>query len=149
MGAPQGGVLGAFLQLLKGRMRLVKRTALLLALLLPAAAGAQMFKCADKAGKITYSSQACKDIGLSSAGEVRDTVTVIPAPPMPPKPKPGAEKPASPAGMAPPAPAADAAKKAEPERRCFQVTKTIKTDKGVVTTTSTRCNDTPEEEAKK
>ena len=119
----------------------MKRLVLALALLLPAAAGAQMFKCTDRAGKITYSSQACSEIGLSSAGEVRDTVTVVPAPPMPPKPKPGAEKPASPASMAPPAPTADAAKKGEPERRCFQ----IKTAKGF----ATRCNDAPEDEAKK
>jgi hypothetical protein len=121
-------------------MGIMKRLALLLVLLLPAAAGAQMFKCRDAAGKITYSSQACKDIGLTDAGEVRDSVTVVPATPVPAQPKPGAAKPAAPkpaaASMAP-----EAEKKDEPERRCF----TVKTAKGVVT----RCNDKPEEEEAK
>ncbi len=120
-------------------MRVMKRLALLLALLLPATAGAQMFKCKNAAGKITYSSQACNEIGLTSAGEVRDSVTVVPSTPMPAQPKPGAPKPAAAASMAP-VQSADAAKK-EDERRCF----TIKTAKGF----ATRCNDKPDEEARK
>jgi hypothetical protein len=111
-----------------------------LALAIAMEAGAQTFKCRDAAGKITYSSQDCAGIGLKSAGEVHDKINVSPGykAPVPPKPPAGQAKapPASPAAMSP----AEAEKKA-PERRCF----TVKTAKGVVT----RCNDTPEDDAKK
>lgn len=111
-----------------------------LALAIGTEAGAQTFKCRDASGKITYSSQACTDIGLKSAGEVRDQINVSPGykAPVPPKPPAGQAKapPPSPAGKSP----ADTEKKA-PERRCF----TVKTATGVVT----RCNDAPEDEAKK
>lgn len=100
------------------------------ALMLCHSAGAQMFKCADKAGKITYSSQACNELGLQDAGEVKDRLQVTPAPP--PSARPAA--PASSSSQAPQAPvqpaAEDAAKK--PEQRCF------------TTKSGTRCNDGPE-----
>ena len=67
-----------------------------LALAFCAHAQAQMFKCRDAAGKITYSSEDCKKIGLAPAGPIKQNqVTVAPAlkpkaaPPA--KVKPGAE----------------------------------------------------------
>lgn len=99
-------------------------------------AAAQLFKCRDAAGKITYSGTKCSDLGLKDAGEVKDRIQVTPAPP------PSAQQPASSTRRendeppaATPAPAAEAPK--EPERRCF----TVKTAKGNVT----RCNDKPDE----
>lgn len=103
--------------------------------LVAAPAGAQpVYKCQDAAGKVTYASHACADLGMRSAGEVKKSINVAPAFKAPPRP-------AAPA----PAPAAQAArpkaeKAAEPERRCF----TVKTAKGVVT----RCNDKPDEAEK-
>ena len=59
-------------------------------------AQAQMFKCSDAAGKITYSSEDCKKIGLAPAGPIKENqVTVAPSlkpkAATPPKVKPGAE----------------------------------------------------------
>ena len=111
---------------------LVPRIALAaLALLLSAGASAQTYKCLDAAGKVTYSSTACADLGLRDGGEVRDRLNTSPAQKIPPP----APKPAA----APAAAQKDAAKPAaqgaaEPERRCF------KTAKG------TRCNDKPEDD---
>ena len=107
-------------------------------------ASAQMFKCTDKAGKITYSSTKCSDLGLKDAGEVRDRLQVSPAPAVAPTVPP----PAAPATSAPPSsppvsgpvvqpeapkPAA-AADPANPEKRCFVVT-------GAGGKKVTRCND--------
>ena len=96
-------------------------------LMLCHAAGAQMFKCADKAGKITYSSQACIELGLKDAGEVKDRLQITPAPP--PSTRPAAPASSSSEGtQAPVQPAAeDPAKKSD--RRCF------------TTKSGTRCND--------
>ena len=107
------------------------------ALLLSQGAMAQMFKCTDKGGKTTYSSQPCNELGLKDAGEVRDRIQITPAPvqsaPSRPSSSQGVrveqDKPLEVA--APPAPK-------EPERRCF--TTNVK-GKSV-----TRCNDKPDEE---
>lgn len=105
--------------------------------------GAQVFKCKDAAGKISYGSRACGEIGLSSAGEVKDDINMIPAN----KPPPVAA--ARPARVAAPAPApkkpASAQASDDDGRRCFVTTRTVKTSKGNQTVQSTRCNDEPEE----
>jgi hypothetical protein len=93
-------------------------------------AGAQqVYKCQDAAGKVTYASHACEELGMRSGGEVKQTINVAPAQKVPPRPATPA-----PAVQAPPPKAKPAA---EPERRCF----TVKTAKGV----TTRCNDKPED----
>jgi Domain of unknown function (DUF4124) len=95
-----------------------------------AQAGAQqVYKCQDAAGKVTYASHACEDLGMRSAGEVKGSINVAPAQKAPPPPA----APARAAQAAPP----KAEPAAEPERRCFKV----KTAKGV----ATRCNDKPED----
>lgn len=95
-------------------------------------AGAQqVYKCRDAAGKVTYASHPCADLGMRSAGEVKDSINVAPAQKVPPRP--AAPAPAPAAQAAPP----KAEKAAEPERRCFKV----KTAKGF----ATRCNDKPED----
>ena len=118
----------------------------LIALLVAQQAEAQMFKCADKAGKITYSSTKCSDIGLKDAGEIRDRLQVTPAPQVSPPPAPPAApaKPASPPVSGPtvqPEPTKPAAA-AEPEKEksCFTVT-------GAGGKKVTRCNDKPDEPA--
>jgi hypothetical protein len=94
-------------------------------------AGAQqVYKCQDAAGKVTYASNPCADLGMRSAGEVKESINVAPAQKVPPRP---AAPPATSAQSAPP----EAEKAAEPERRCFRV----KTAKGF----ATRCNDKPDE----
>jgi hypothetical protein len=114
-----------------------------LAFSLCADASAQMYKCRDAAGKITYSSQECAEIGLKPGGEVPERITVTPAyqpPPAPaatrPVPPRAGEKRDSPASQVP-----EPERKADPERCCF----TVKTAKG----TATHCNDKPEEDARK
>src|SRR5207253_6574861 len=59
---------------------------------------AQTFKCANAAGKITYSGTKCSELGLKDAGEVKDRLNVNPAyrPPAraiesPPSPAPAAK----------------------------------------------------------
>ncbi len=102
-----------------------------LALLLCQEAAAQTFKCTNAAGKVTYSSSRCAELGLKDAGEVQDRIQVTPAPPAqtvgsPPARRTGpqsAEEPAKPAAAAEPE---------TPERRCF------------TTKTGTRCNDKPD-----
>jgi hypothetical protein len=95
-----------------------------------AQAGAQqVYKCQDAAGKVTYASNPCAELGMRSAGEVKESINVAPAQRVPPRP--AAPPPA--AQAAPP----DVETAAEPERRCF----TVKTAKGV----ATRCNDKPED----
>ena len=89
-----------------------------------------MHKCKNAAGKITYTSQECKQLGLVDAGEVTGKISVTPAVQQN---YPKWDKPAPP----PPAEKAEAPK--EPERRCFS----SKNAKGG--SSSTRCNDTPEE----
>jgi len=106
------------------------------ALLLCHELAAQTFKCTSAAGKITYSSMKCSDLGLKDAGEVKDRLNVNPA-----------YRPPSPAIVSPPpAPAAKAqsaeipsaeAEPADPARHCF----TVRTAKGSVT----RCNDKTDE----
>ena len=103
--------------------------------LVAAQAGAQqVYKCQDAAGKVTYASHPCAELGMRSAGEVKDNINVAPAYKAPPRP--AAPAPA-PAEKAAPPKSEKPEKAAEPERRCF----TVKTAKGVVT----RCNDKPEE----
>lgn len=111
-----------------------------LALAIGTEAGAQLYKCKDAAGRITYSSQDCASIGLIPAGEVREKVNVAPAFKPPPQPKPPAPTQAQPAPKPAPA-AAEPEKKKEPERRCF----VVQTPKGPVT----RCNEKPEDDEKK
>jgi Domain of unknown function (DUF4124) len=98
-------------------------------------AGAQqVYKCQDAAGKVTYASHACEDLGMRSAGEVKGSINVAPAQKAPPAP--AAPASARAAQAAPP----KAEPAAEPERRCF----TVKTAKG----TATRCNEKPEDDGK-
>ena len=105
-------------------------------------AAEEMYKCRDASGRITYSGKECKQIGLTSAGEIKGRITVQPAlktPPAPPAPPPAAAakddaaKDAAPSGKDG---TGSAEGSATPERRCF----TTKTAKG----TATRCNDVPE-----
>ena len=103
------------------------------ALLLSAGAAAQTVKCVNAAGKVTYTSGTCANLGLKDAGEVRDQLNVSPAGRVVPF-----TAPPAPAAAAPPAGAtggagANAKPAAEAERRCF------KTAKG------SRCNDDPAE----
>lgn len=130
-------------------MRIANLPLLLLALALPGAVAAQAtYKCTDKAGKVTYTSTECHLLGLKPQGEVVDRMNTAPAY----RPPPQAAKPAAKSGSVwtpPPNPAANPASpsaaggedKADPERRCFKV----KTATGF----ATRCNERPEEEAKK
>ena len=107
------------------------------ALLLSGELAAQTFKCTDAAGKITYSSMKCSELGLKDAGEVKDRLNVEPAY-RPPARAIESPRPPAPAANAPntETPAAGA-EPATPERRCF----TVATAKGKVT----RCNDKPDE----
>jgi hypothetical protein len=108
------------------------------ALLLSGAVAAQTYKCTDKAGRVTYSSTQCSELGLKDAGEVPDRINVNPAY-VPPRQSPEQRSSRAPAPSKAPAeekPAAAAPAPAEPERRCF----TVQTPKGPVT----RCNDKPE-----
>ena len=106
------------------------------ALLLCHELAAQTFKCTSAAGKITYSSMKCSELGLKDAGEVKDRLNVNPA--YRPPARAIVSPPRAPAAKAqnteiPPA----AAEPADPERRCF----TIRTAKSNVT----RCNDKTDE----
>jgi hypothetical protein len=105
-----------------------------LALVAAQAGAQQVYKCQDAAGKVTYASHACEELGMRSAGEVKNNINVAPAQKVPPRPAAPAQAPA--AKAAPP----KAEPPAEPERRCF----TVKSSKGVVT----RCNDKPEDDDK-
>jgi len=109
------------------------------AALLPGVAGAQLFKCADARGKITYTGTKCSELGLKDVGEVPERINVSPAyrapagsASRPPPPTPAAQTPE------PPKPAADGEEQ-NPNRRCF----TVAVGKGK---TATRCNDKPEED---
>jgi len=99
-------------------------------LLLSAGAAAQTYKCVNDAGKITYSSASCANLGLKDAGDVKQQINVAPAqripPPAPPT-RPAAKPPEAATSEAPP-PGANAEKI---ERRCF------------TTKTGTRCNEGP------
>ena len=103
---------------------------------------AQVAKCSDAAGEITYSSKPCNLIGLRDVGPIGDRVTVVHEPPVVVRPAPAREvrprpAPAPAVAAAPPAaPAAGAPP--VPERRCF----TVKTATG----TAVRCNDRPADE---
>ena len=97
-------------------------------------AAAQMFKCTDAAGKVTYSSSACSELGLKDAGEVKDRLQITPAPP--PSARPAVPSSAS---QSPPVQPTPTATEDKPERRCF--TTSVK-GKSV-----TRCNDKPDEPA--
>ena len=111
----------------------------IVALLFAQHAAAQMFKCVDKAKKITYSSTKCSDIGLKDAGEIRDLLQVTPAPAnVPPVQKP-ASPPVSGPVVQPEAskPAAAAEEGPDPKRRCFTIT--LANGK-----TAVRCNDKPD-----
>jgi hypothetical protein len=43
------------------------------------AAEPQLFKCKDAVGRVTYASSECGELGLSSAGEIKDRTSVSPA----------------------------------------------------------------------
>ena len=109
------------------------------ALLLSGELAAQTFKCANAAGKITYSGKSCKELGLKDAGEVKDRINVNPAY-RPSTPETRSPRPSSAPAAAPQAPSTDAptaaADPANPARHCF----TVHTAKGNVT----RCNDSPD-----
>ena len=119
-------------------MRTAKLVLALSALLVSGELAAQIFKCTNAAGKITYSGTKCSDLGLKDAGEVKDLINVNPAY------RPPARAIGSPSSPAPAAKApntempAAAAEPAKPDRRCF----TVHTAKGNVT----RCNENPDEE---
>ena len=115
--------------------------AILAFLLCAELAAQQMFKCKDASGRITYSGSECKDLGLSSAGEVKGQANVVSTPGLPPTTRDHDRPPPTTPNVtrqdrpvAQDIPAAEAAP-GTPERRCF----TVKTAKG----TATRCNDTP------
>ena len=93
----------------------------------------QLFKCKDVAGRITYAGRECSELGLSSAGEIKDRSNVTPALTVPAAPPPvpvAADKEA-----APPSQSSEGAP-AITRNKCF----TVKTAKGTVE----RCNDVPE-----
>jgi hypothetical protein len=108
-----------------------------LALLLCQEASAQLFKCTDAGGKVTYTSTTCKELGLKDAGTVQDRLQVTPAPVQPSAPR---QAPGVAQQQAPEKPAATEEAGKEPERRCFTVT----TKSGGKVT---RCNDKPDEPA--
>jgi hypothetical protein len=116
-------------------MNEIARIAVAVAVLLPChQVAAQMYKCTDAAGRISYSSTECSALGLKDVGEVKDRLNTSPAY----KPPPGSTR-SSPSSAAPvPSAPAAAAPPSEPDRRCF--TTTVK-GKSV-----TRCNDKPDEE---
>jgi hypothetical protein len=120
--------------------RIARRVLIVAALLVSGPVAAQTFKCTNAAGKVTYSSTKCGDLGLKDAGEVPDRINVNPAyrPPRQPS-APGGRAPAAGASGAGTPAAAEPAK--PPERRCF----TVRTPSGG---TVTRCNDKPDEDAK-
>jgi len=105
-----------------------------LALIASRDAAAQLFKCTDAAGKITYSSMKCSELKLKDAGEVPDRIQITPAIRSQPAARPGAQ---SERNEPSPKPAASA-EPDKPERRCF----TVNLGGGK---TATRCNDKPDE----
>jgi len=112
---------------------------LTLAIALGAPAAAQeMFKCKNAAGKITYTSRECGELGLSSGGPITGRISGLsaPGPESPAKPKPPAPAGKAPAPSAGSQPRADAEK--APGRNCV----TVKLGKGNITT---RCDDDPVE----
>jgi hypothetical protein len=111
-----------------------------LALLLCQEAAAQMFKCTDAGGKVTYSSTTCKELGLKDAGAVPDRIQVTPAPVQPSNaPSTPRVAPRAAQEQAAPKPAATEEAAKAPERRCFTTT--------VKGRSVTRCNDKPDEPA--
>ena len=114
--------------------RFVKLLPAILALPLCAQAAApQMFKCKDDAGRITYAGKECRELGLSSAGEIKDRSTVTPALKVPAAPPPMPD--ATDHVAAPPSQSSEGTP-AITRNKCF----TVKTAKG----TAERCNDVPE-----
>jgi hypothetical protein len=97
------------------------------------AAGPQLFKCKDVAGRITYAGRECSELGLSSAGEIKDRSNVTPALTVPAAPPPVPD--AADKNAAPPSQSSEGAP-AITRSKCF----TVKTAKG----TAERCNDVPE-----
>ena len=117
--------------------RFVKLLPAILALSLCAEVAAQqLFKCKDVAGRITYAGKECSELGLSSAGEIRDRSSVTPAL-RPPSPEVRRAAPERAARVEPPPSGTSEVAPATPARRCF----TVKTEKGSVV----RCNDVPPE----
>jgi len=105
-----------------------------LTLCLCAGASAQTYKCLDSAGKVTYSSTACADLGLRDGGEVRDKLNLSPAQKVEPRqavPPPERRRP--PGTTTSQGSGATGAKQetSNPVRRCFK------------TANGTRCNDDP------
>jgi len=70
-------------------------TVALLLLCISEVFAADLYKCRDQAGRITYSSSACEKQGLKPAGAIRDRTTVVPSERLTHRPKPPA--PATPA----------------------------------------------------
>jgi len=97
-------------------------------LLFSADATPQTYKCVNDAGKITYSSASCANLGLKDAGDVKQQINVAPAQRVAPVAPPARNPPAPAAARSEEAPKADAPKT---ERRCF------------TTKTGTRCNEGP------
>jgi hypothetical protein len=97
------------------------------------AAAPQMYKCKDAAGRITYAGRECSELGLSSAGEIKDRSNVTPALKVPAA-RPQVPHAAAKVADSPSQSSEDAP--AIPKRRCF----TVKTAKG----TAERCNDVSE-----
>jgi hypothetical protein len=108
------------------------------AFLLSGEAAAQIFKCINADGKITYSGKNCGELGLKDAGEVKDRLNVNPAY-RPPGTGIGLPHPSAPAAAAeaPNTDAPAAGEPASPERHCF----TVRAAKGNVT----RCGEKPDE----
>jgi biotin carboxyl carrier protein len=102
-------------------------------------AAAQLFKCTDVGGKVTYTSTTCRELGLKDAGTVQDRLQVTPAP-VQPSATPSRQAPSASQQQAVEKPAAAEEAAKEPDRRCFTVT----TKSGGKVT---RCNDKPDEPA--
>jgi uncharacterized protein DUF4124 len=97
-------------------MKNLARLISLVALLVSGPAAAQMFKCTNAAGKITYSGTKCGDLGLKDAGEVKDRVSVNPAY-QPPKAAPRQQPPA-PRAATPPSPQPATARRDDDDNSC-------------------------------
>ena len=119
--------------------------AFLLWLACASAAAQGMYKCADAAGKITYSGKECHLIGQTDAGPVTGRASVAPAIKVPPPARAPAPTAAQPPATASQSPVKDKETE-DPESRCFKVSSVVKTAKGFTTVTSTRCKGQPGED---
>lgn len=109
----------------------MRSTLAFIAFALCAGASAQgIYKCKDKAGKISYIAQECVEAGLMPGGEMKET-NISPAQKAPLPPIPQRQQQAKPATIAETPKEEAVEDPANPNRRCF------KTAKGM------RCNDVP------